>query len=238
MIASISGLRRGGASVLSACVALCARFNRAAALALALMAAPALGDDAAAPVTLVAFGDSLIHGYGLPAEDGFVPQLQAWLDANGAGPVAVVNAGVSGDTTSGGLARLDWSIGAEADAVILELGANDALRGVDPAITRANLDAMLTRLAERALPTLLVGMMAPRNWGPEYVEAFEPIYPELAAKHDAPLYPFMLEGLVGERALFQPDGLHPNAEGVRILVALMGPAVKDLVERARAAARS
>ncbi len=186
-----------------------------------------------APVTIAAFGDSLTAGYGLPFDEGFTPKLEQWLNANGAGPVTVLNAGVSGDTTSGGLARLDWSIGDDVDGVILELGANDALRGIDPGIARDNLDAMLTRLNERSLPTLLAGMYAPRNWGDEYVDAFEGMYPALAEKHDAPLYPFFLAGVAGDPSLNQPDGIHPNAIGVEKLVMAIGPSVKALIERIR-----
>lgn len=229
-----------------ACVASAVRINRRAALGGVLAGgivacapffssdaraegADAAGSAAPAPVTLAAFGDSLTAGYGLAAEEGFTPVLERWLNANGAGPVRVINAGVSGDTTSGGLARLDWSIGDEVDGVILELGANDALRGIDPSIARDNLDAMLARLSERGLPTLLTGMYAPRNWGDEYVEAFEGMYPALAEKHGVPLYPFFLEGVAGDPALNQPDGIHPNAEGVERLVAAIGPAIRDLV---------
>lgn len=225
-----------------------ARAALAAALVFAFAAAapPALAEDADATpghITLVAFGDSLIHGYGLPVEEGFVPQLQAWLEAEGAGPVTVVNAGVSGDTTSGGLSRLDWSVGPEADAVLLELGANDALRGVDPAIVRNNLDAMLGRFAERGLPVLLAGMYAPRNWGAEYVDQFEAIYPDLATKHDVPLYPFFLAGLVdeteqsgrsGRSEYIQNDGLHPNKDGVARVVEAIGPEIVALIETTRA----
>lgn len=235
----------------TACVALGRGFKRwEAALALAALvglgAAPALADetgDAPAPITLVAFGDSLIHGYGLPLEEGFVPQLQAWLDAEGAGPVTVINAGVSGDTTSGGRSRLDWSIGPDADAVLLELGANDALRGVDPGIVRANLDAMLTRLGERGLPVLLAGMFAPRNWGAEYVDEFETIFPDLAEKHGVALYPFFLAGLVdeteasgrtGRSEFIQDDGLHPNKAGVARVVEAIGPEIVALIEKTRA----
>ena len=193
-------------------------------------------DDA---FVLVAFGDSLTAGYGLPVEEGFAPQLEAWLRANGAPDAIVINAGVSGDTTSDGLARLDWSIGSEADAVLLELGANDALRGVDPAIAKSNLDKMLARLGERGLPVLLAGMMAPRNWGDEYIDAFEPMYAELAQKHGVLLYPFFLDGLTtrDEDALaedyFQDDRLHPNAKGVKKLVETIGPSVLELIKSAR-----
>ncbi|MCI4664993.1 MAG: arylesterase [Neomegalonema sp.] len=216
-------------------------FTAALALSVALLsgfaeAEPTSGaaDKKGETIRVVAFGDSLTAGYGLPVPDGFAPQLQRWLRANGAPDVIVINAGVSGDTTSDGLARLDWSIGPDADAVILELGANDALRGVDPAVARANLDKMLARLKERGLPVLLAGMKSPRNWGDEYVEAFEPIYKDLATKYGAMLYPFFLDGLVGQTALFQRDGLHPNADGVKKLVETIGPSVLKLIEQARA----
>ncbi|MEL6317542.1 MAG: arylesterase [Pseudomonadota bacterium] len=199
-------------------------------MAAAPSAASAEGTDR---FTLVAFGDSLVAGLGLPAEEAFPAQLQAWLAARGAGDVTVVNAGVSGDTTSAGRARLDWSIGPEADAVLLELGANDALRGVPVAQARENLDAMLARLKERGLPVLLAGMIAPGNWGAEYAAAFDAMYPELAAKHDVPLYPFFLEGLIDRPDAFQSDGLHPNAAGVAIIVEAIGPDVLRLVDAAR-----
>ena len=182
---------------------------------------------------IVAFGDSLTAGYGLDPIDGFAPQLQAWLHANGAPDAIVINAGVSGDTTSGGLARFDWAIAPDTDAVILELGANDALRGVEPAIARANLDVMLERLGDRNVSVLLAGMYAPRNWGDEYVADFESIFPELADKHGVPLYPFFLEGLVGRAGVFLEDGLHPNEDGVKLLVAKIGPEVLKLIERVR-----
>lgn len=190
---------------------------------------------AAAEMRIVALGDSLTHGYGLPAEDGFVPRLQAWLRAHGAPGVVVANAGVSGDTTAGGLARLDWALGpeGEADALIVELGGNDLLRGIDPAASRANLDAILTQAGARGLPVLLTGLRAPLNYGPDYKAAFDAIYPELAAAHDALYDPFFLEGLVGSPALFQPDGIHPNAAGVEKLVARFGPLALELIERAR-----
>lgn len=220
------------------------RLSRAAALALATisggLAAPA---TAAETITVVAFGDSLTQGYGLPAEDGFAPQLERWLNDNGAGPVTVVNAGVSGDTTAGGLARLDWSIGPEADAVILELGANDALRGLDPAAAKANLDAMLTRLKrERGLPVLLAGMRAPLNWGAEYKAAFDGMYAELAETHQTPLYDFFLAGLADDldaggldTELFLPNDFHPSAKGVALIVENIGPDVLALVRAARRA---
>src|SRR5690606_4341886 len=133
-------------------------------------------------------------GYGLPAQDGFVAQLQRALDEAGV-EARVLDGGVSGDTTAGGLARLDWALADQPDAVILELGANDGLRGIDPASTRANIEAMLSRLAEAGAPVLLAGMLAPPNLGPEYGDEFNRIYPELATRHDVPLYPFFLDGV-------------------------------------------
>lgn len=201
--------------------------------AVALFAFAATIGAAAAEVKVVALGDSLTHGFGLPIEEGFVPQLEAWLRANGAPDAVVINAGVSGDTTAGGLARFDWSVAGGADAVIVELGGNDLLRAIDPAASRANLDGILTKAAEQDLPVLLTGMQAPLNYGPEYKEAFDAMYPELAGKHGALYDPFFLEGLVGERKLFQPDGIHPNKDGVAKLVERFGPLVLELIERAR-----
>lgn len=196
--------------------------------ALAALAPPALAD----PFRLIALGDSLTAGYGLAEEDGFVPRLDAWLAEQGLGEVEVVNMGVSGDTTAGGRARLDWALADGADAVILELGANDMLRGIDPGVARENLDAMLARLAEDELPVLLAGMIAPANYGPDYKEAFDAIYPELAEEHGALLYPFFMEGVIGQPGLMQPDGLHPNAEGVARMVEEIGPHVLDLIAQA------
>lgn len=216
--------------------------NRGGAIAgaaLALFAALNLSSaHADERITLVAFGDSLVAGFGLPVEEGFAPQLEAWLVENGAGDVEVVNAGVSGDTTSAGLARLDWSIGPEADAVLLELGANDMLRGVDPAIARANLAEMIERLQARGLPVLLAGMASLRNWGADYAAAFDVMYPELAAEYDVPLYPFFLEGVAGDPALNQDDGIHPSAAGVAVLVERIGPSILELIEAARQAQTS
>ncbi len=149
--------------------------------------------------------------------------------------MVIVNAGVSGDTASDGLARVDWSVGEDADAVIVELGANDALRGVDPAITREALDKLLARLGERGLPVLVAGMRAPPNLGQDYGAAFNPIYPELAARYDAILYPFFLDGVAARADLNQPDGIHPNAEGVAIIVEGIVPSVEALIARAAAA---
>lgn len=190
---------------------------------------------ASAQQRVVAFGDSLTAGYGLPVEDGFVPQLQAWLQAQGK-DVEVVNAGVSGDTTSGGLARVDWVLGEGADLVILELGANDMLRGVDPAVTRENLDNILQNITGRGMKVLVAGMLAPPNYGDAYRNDFDAIYPDLAEKYGVDLYPFFLaglgqaDGLVAFYNLLQEDGMHPNAEGVELIVADIGPVVLGALE--------
>ena len=190
--------------------------------------------SALAEVKVVALGDSLTHGYGLPAQDGFAPQLERWLHANGAPDAVIINAGVSGDTTAGGLARFEWSVAGGADAVIVELGGNDLLRAIDPASSRANLDGILSKATEKGLPVLLTGMRAPLNYGPEYKDAFDAMYPELAAEYGAIHDPFFLEGLVGDQSLFQADGIHPNREGVAKLVKRFGPLALELIERARA----
>jgi acyl-CoA thioesterase I len=187
-------------------------------------------------VNIVAFGDSLTAGYGLAANEAFPVQLQRALTAKGLA-VNVVNAGVSGDTTAGGLARLDWSIPDGTDAVILELGANDALRGFDPAVTRKALDAMLRRLQARKIPVLLCGMLAPPNLGAEYGRAFNSIYPDLAAQDGAILYPFFLTGVAADPKLNQRDGLHPTAAGVAVIVDRILPQVEELIAHARGAMR-
>lgn len=185
------------------------------------------------PIKIVAFGDSLTAGFGLPADAAFPAKLQRALRAKGI-DAEVVNAGVSGDTTSGGLARLDWSLPEGADAVILELGANDALRGLDPKVTRSALDQILRRLKERRIEVLLAGMRAPRNFGPDYAAAFDAIFPQLASAHDVLFYPFFLEGVAADAKLNQPDGLHPTAAGVDAIVAAIIPKVEELVARVRA----
>jgi len=191
--------------------------------------APAYAQGAVkAPVKIVAFGDSLTAGYGLPDKDGFVPQLQAALTANGVA-ADVANAGVSGDTASDGLARLDWSVPQGTDAVILELGANDMLRGISPDVTRKALDAIMSQLAERHIAVLLCGMRAAPNLGPEYVQAFERIYPDLAAKYGVPLYPFFLDGVAADPKMTQHDGLHPSETGVKVIVQRILPKVEDLI---------
>lgn len=183
------------------------------------------------PLKIVAFGDSLTAGLGLPAQSSFPSRLEQALRAKGHN-VFVENAGVSGDTASGGLARLDWSVPDDADAVILELGANDALRGVDPAITRRSLEAIVARLQARGISVLLAGMRAPRNLGFDYVREFDAIYPELAAKYGLVFDPFFLEGVATEAALNQADGLHPSAAGVDAIVARILSKVEELLSRA------
>jgi acyl-CoA thioesterase-1 len=219
----------------SAYGARCSILNLATAIGFAIAASAA----AAEPVTIAALGDSLTQGYGVPENEGFVPQLQAWLRANGAPEAVVVNAGVSGDTTAGGLARVEWTLTEDVDAVIVELGANDLLRGVDPAESRRNLDGILTAIGARDLPVLLAGVPAFSNYGPEFQAAFDAIYPELAAEHGAILYPNFLSGLGEGRDLstvrekMQEDGIHPNAEGVAAVVAAIGPSVLQLVVAAQ-----
>jgi len=178
---------------------------------------------------LVVFGDSLVAGYGLDPGAAYPEQLNKRLQEKGI-KLEVINAGVSGDTTSSGLARLDWSIGDNADAVILELGANDALRGISPDVTEKNLDAMITSLKAKDVEVLLAGMMAPPNMGPSYGEAFNSIYARLAEKHDIALYPFFLDGVVADAKLNQPDGIHPTKEGIAVIVEKSMPAVMKLLE--------
>jgi acyl-CoA thioesterase-1 len=189
------------------------------------------------PVRIVVLGDSLSAGLGLPVQDALPAKLERALQAKGIA-VEIANAGVSGDTATGGLARLDWSVPDGTDAVILELGANDALRGSDPKATRAALDAIIRRLTERRIAVLLAGMLAPRNLGAEYANAFDAIYPELAAQHGLILYPFILDGVAGTPALNQADGMHPTAAGVDVMVKGLLPKVEELIGRVRAARAS
>ncbi len=187
---------------------------------------------------IVALGDSLTQGYGLAPNEGFTVQLEAWLRANGH-PAVVQNAGVSGDTTAGGLARVGWALGPDADAVIVTLGGNDMLRGIDPANSRANLDGILKEATARSLPVLLVGMTAPGNFGADYKTAFDAMYPELAAQYGTLLAADFFGGLVAAgadasdpasfAAYMQPDGIHPNPEGVRLIVEGLGPKVVELL---------
>ncbi|MBS7537649.1 arylesterase [Ancylobacter lacus] len=183
------------------------------------------GPARAEPLRLVAFGDSLTAGLGLPAKEAFPARLQAALKARGH-DVVIENAGVSGDTTAAGLARLDWSIPDGTQGVILELGANDALRGLDPGLAEKALDEMLARLKARGIPVLLAGMLAPPNMGAAYKQRFDALYPALAAKYGVPLYPFFLDGVAGQGKLNQADGVHPTAAGVDIIVERMLPAVE------------
>lgn len=201
----------------------------AALLSLAAISAPTAG----APVTIVVLGDSLVAGFGLAPGESFPEQLQARLRETDAA-VEFINAGVSGDTTAGGLSRLEWSIPENADGVIVALGANDALRGIEPMETRRNLERILERLRVRGQPVLLAGMLAPPNLGEEYGEAFAKIYGDLAAMHGVPLYPFFLEGVAAEWHLNLSDGMHPNREGVAIMVERMAPMVREFVADLRA----
>jgi len=210
----------------------------------ALVAVLAMAPLAAAAdeKVIVALGDSLTHGYGLPVEQGFVPQLEGWLRAQGR-DVRVLNAGVSGDTTAGGRSRLGWALGDGADGLIVTLGGNDLLRGIDPAASRANLDAILSEAGSRGVPVLLVAMEAPGNYGPDYKRDFDGMYAELAAAHGALLAQSFLaplmDGVENPADLgrfMQSDGLHPNAEGVTRIVAGLGPRVLDLLDRIEAGA--
>lgn len=203
------------------------------ALAALLFAFSLQGGVARAEVPeIVALGDSLTAGYGLPEGQGFVPQLQAWLAANGT-PATVVNAGVSGDTSAGGLARLDWSLTPQTDVLIVNLGGNDLLRGLDPGLTRANLDAILTQAQARGLRLLLIGLPGPANFGADWKTQFDAIFPDLAAKHGVPVDADFMAALrddpAGFQTLMQPDGLHPSAEGVARIVARIGPQVQALL---------
>ena len=203
------------------------------AMALAL-SSPAAADD---QVTIAALGDSLTQGYGLVPEQGFVPQLQDWLTARGH-RVSLINAGVSGDTTAGGLARIGWTLTADVDALIVALGGNDLLRGLPPEASRANLDGILQAAATAGVPVLLVGMEAPGNYGPEFKAAFDAMYPELATQYGALhaksfLGPLTDAALVDRRAALasymQADGIHPNAAGVARIVGALGPVVEQLI---------
>ncbi|HEY1544416.1 MAG TPA: arylesterase [Xanthobacteraceae bacterium] len=185
------------------------------------------------PLQIVALGDSLTAGLGLESQDAFPAKLQKALAAKGI-VVAISNAGVSGDTMSGGLARLDWSVPPGTDAVILELGANDALRGLDPAVTRRALDSILDALAKRKIPVLLAGMLAPRNLGSDYAQKFDPIFPDAAKTYGLIFYPFFLDGVVANRKLNQGDGLHPTADGVDVIVGKILPKVEELIARVKA----
>ena len=196
----------------------------------ALAAAGLRAETGAGELRILMLGDSLTAGYGLAARDALPAQLEAALRARDLN-VRVINAGVSGDTTAGGLARLEWALADRPHAVIVALGANDALRAIDPELARSNLDRLLGALAERHLPVLLAGMMAPRNLGRNYGARFDALYPELAIRHEALLYPFLLDGVATVAALNQADGIHPNVAGVEVIVERILPSVLCLVRR-------
>lgn len=192
-----------------------------------LLAAPSA--SIAATVKILAFGDSLTAGYGLQPEEAFPAQLQKALTEKGYA-VEVANAGVSGDTTAGGLARIDWALAENPQMVILELGGNDALRGVNPSVTRTNLDAMLTKLKEKNIPVLLAGMKSAMNFGASYASEFNGLFKDMADKHDVAFYPFFLEGVAMNPALNLPDGIHPNAQGIAVIVQNILPHVEDVLD--------
>jgi len=198
---------------------------------LVLAVRPALAEDEQLP-SIVVLGDSLVAGYQLPPGAGFPDKLQAVIDAKGLN-VKVIGAGVSGDTTSGGLARLDWSVPEGTDAVLLELGANDALRGLPPETTRENLETMIKRLQEREIVVLLAGMLAPPNMGEDYAKKFNAIYPELAAQYEVALYPFFLDGVTAQPEMLLEDAMHPNERGVEVMVGKIMPTIEQLIEKLR-----
>lgn len=206
---------------------------KAAALHFVVISTLSLGALSASAQTrevqLVGFGDSLMAGYQLPANEAYTAQLEAALKAKGTS-VTIANAGVSGDTTSGALARIDWSVPDGTDGVILEFGANDALRGISPEQSEKNLDAMVARLKERGIKVVLAGMLAPPNMGGNYAERFNPIYKTLSEKYDVPLYPFFLDGVAAQQSLQLADGMHPNAQGVGVMVERSLPVMQDFVQ--------
>lgn len=208
--------------------ALALHFTVITGLSLAAFSAVAQSPAQTETVQLVGFGDSLMAGYQLPPNESYTAQLEAALKAEGLN-VTITNAGVSGDTTSGGLSRIDWSVPDGTQGVIVELGANDALRGISPEQSEKNLDAVLARLKERNIPVVLAGMLAPPNMGGEYAERFNPIYKKLAEKYDVPLYPFFLDGVAAQQSLQLADGMHPNAEGVKLMVERSLPVMQDFV---------
>ncbi len=209
-----------------------------AAVLLATIPAAAASADAKEPVTVLALGDSLTQGYGLVQDDGFVPQLGRWLEGQEGTEARLINGGVSGDTTQGGAARVEWSLTDEVDAMIVALGGNDLLRGLDPAVSRANLEKILQAARARGVAVLLIGFQAPGNYGPEYKAAFDAIYPELAETYETLYLESFFHGLGTQdpgsaQAFFQADGIHPNTEGVARIVAGIGPSVAALIVRAR-----
>ncbi len=207
----------------------------AAIVSFTLVASSSVATAAETPIRLVALGDSLTQGYGLPTDEGFVPQLQAWLDAQGV-EVEVINAGVSGDTTAGGLARMDWTLDEPVDAMLIALGGNDLLRGLNPASSKENLSGILARLEREGIPAILAGLPAPGNYGPEFQLAFERMYVDLAGMYDVPLYPNFMQPMtdkadegVSFADLMQDDHIHPNAEGVALIVEALGPELLEFL---------
>jgi acyl-CoA thioesterase I len=187
------------------------------------------GDEIAKSPVVLAFGDSLTAGYGLGPKEGFTPQLEAWLTDELGRPVTVINAGVSGDTSTGAHARLEWTVAGlpdgKADIVILELGGNDVLRGISPDITANNIDGMVEFFQDKGMKVLIAGMRAPPSYGPEYQASFDGLYPAIAEKYKAGHYPFFLEGVAMDKSLNQADGIHPTKEGIAIIVGNIGPLV-------------
>ena len=210
------------------------KFVAVICLSVVISPQPSLASD----IEVTAFGDSLIHGFGLPPDDGFVPQLNRWLQDKNV-QATIVNAGVSGETTQGGLARIAWTLETEPDAFILALGGNDVLRGLNPEQSRQHLTGILSQVSEANIPILLIGQIAPQNYGQDYQESFESIFPDLAAQYDtlffkeffAPLESTGSPRFVRE-TYFQDDGLHPNAAGVGLIVDAIGPMVLELIEKA------
>jgi len=209
-----------------------ARFKQTALLVLCLIAAAGRGEAAPAPAKILMFGTSLTQGLGLPPGTELPAVLKAKLAAGGI-QAKVINAGVSGDTSADGLSRIDWSLADKPDCAIVELGSNDALRGIDPAITEKNIAAVLARFQAARVPVLLLGMKAPRNLGREYASRFDAIYPRLAARYHDTLYPFALEGVALDAKLNQADGMHPNPRGVQVIAAHLFPYVRRLIADAR-----
>jgi acyl-CoA thioesterase-1 len=201
---------------------------------IACILAPAFVGATEKPIKVVVLGDSLSAGFGLAGPDAFPSKLDAALKAKGIA-TEIVNAGVSGDTATGGLDRVDWSVPDGTDAVIVELGANDALRGVNPAVTKKALDGILQKLTSRKLPVLLAGMLSPPNMGADYSKEFDAIYPALAQQYGALLYPFFLDGVAADAKLNQKDGMHPNSKGVDIIVERILPKVDELIGRVKTA---
>ena len=207
-------------------------FGKALALVFTLT-----GAAQAEQVDILALGDSLTQGYGLMDHEGFVPQLRGWLEQRGH-EVRIVNGGVSGDTTAGGLSRVEWSLTPEIDAMIVALGGNDVLRGIPPEAARANLDGIMKVAEAQGIEVLLVGMQAPGNYGPDYKAEFDAIYPELSEAYGALYAPSFFEGIMTEGEdlsaageFMQDDGIHPNGDGVARIVAALGPHVEDLIGR-------